>query len=217
MADSLATYKQLRHVVVVDTIPRLPSGKVLRRTLRDEWTPALVGDGGRRLMDVRLSPEQQALRDSAAQVVDRLGPRAVGQLDDAERAEQARRGRRRRRAGASCGPPRTDGSPLASGVEVAIVAEELGRGLADAPFLGPTWPPSSGGWPAPRRPPSAETVVLAPGLGGAGPVRPTTARPPAAVAVDAHGASLGAGAGPRRRRLSGWPRWPWRRWPSGST
>ena len=32
----------LRHVVVVDTIPRLPSGKVLRRTLRDEWTPSLL-------------------------------------------------------------------------------------------------------------------------------------------------------------------------------
>ena len=43
MADSLATYKQLRHVVVVDAIPRLPSGKVLRRTLRDEWAPQLTG------------------------------------------------------------------------------------------------------------------------------------------------------------------------------
>ena len=40
VADSLATYKHLRHVVVVDTIPRLPSGKVLRRTLRDEWIGA---------------------------------------------------------------------------------------------------------------------------------------------------------------------------------
>jgi len=38
VADSLATYKRLHHVVVVDEIPRLPSGKVLRRTLRDEWT-----------------------------------------------------------------------------------------------------------------------------------------------------------------------------------
>jgi acyl-CoA synthetase (AMP-forming)/AMP-acid ligase II len=37
VADSLATYKQLRYLVVVDEIPRLPSGKVLRRTLRDEW------------------------------------------------------------------------------------------------------------------------------------------------------------------------------------
>jgi len=38
VAGSLATYKHLRKVVTVDTIPRLPSGKVLRRTLRDQWT-----------------------------------------------------------------------------------------------------------------------------------------------------------------------------------
>jgi acyl-CoA synthetase (AMP-forming)/AMP-acid ligase II len=44
VADSLATYKQLRHVVMVDAIPRLPSGKVLRRTLRDTWAPQLVAD-----------------------------------------------------------------------------------------------------------------------------------------------------------------------------
>jgi len=43
VADSLATYKQLRHVVVVDAVPRLPSGKVLRRTLRDEWAGILAG------------------------------------------------------------------------------------------------------------------------------------------------------------------------------
>jgi long-chain acyl-CoA synthetase len=42
VADALATYKHLRHVVVVETIPRLPSGKVLRRTLRDDWTAALT-------------------------------------------------------------------------------------------------------------------------------------------------------------------------------
>ncbi len=29
-------------------------------------------------MDVRLSPEQQALRDAAARLVDQLGPHAVG-------------------------------------------------------------------------------------------------------------------------------------------
>jgi acyl-CoA synthetase (AMP-forming)/AMP-acid ligase II len=45
VADSLATYKHLRHLVVVDTIPRLPSGKVLRRTLRDELTPSLLAAG----------------------------------------------------------------------------------------------------------------------------------------------------------------------------
>ena len=41
VADSLASYKRLREVLVVDEIPRLPSGKVLRRTLRDEWAPTL--------------------------------------------------------------------------------------------------------------------------------------------------------------------------------
>ncbi len=46
VAGSLATYKQLRHVVFVDSIPRLPSGKVLRRTLRDEWAPVLLAGGG---------------------------------------------------------------------------------------------------------------------------------------------------------------------------
>lgn len=46
VADSLATYKHLQAVVVVDDIPRLPSGKVLRRTLRDEWAPRLERSGG---------------------------------------------------------------------------------------------------------------------------------------------------------------------------
>ncbi len=45
VAASLATYKQVRWVVFVDAIPRLPSGKVLRRTLRDEWTPRLLSEG----------------------------------------------------------------------------------------------------------------------------------------------------------------------------
>ena len=118
--------------------PGSPRGRSLRRTLRDEWTPVLLASARERLMDVRLSPEQQALRDSAAQVVDRLGPGTV---------RQPRRRRAGRpgstppwppRAGASSGCRWTDGSPLASGVEVAVVAEELGRGLADTPFLGPT-------------------------------------------------------------------------------
>ncbi len=41
VAESLATYKRLHYLVVVDEIPRLPSGKVLRRTLRDEWSDPL--------------------------------------------------------------------------------------------------------------------------------------------------------------------------------
>jgi long-chain acyl-CoA synthetase len=43
VADTLATYKRLRHVLVVDAIPRLASGKVLRRSLREEWAPTLRG------------------------------------------------------------------------------------------------------------------------------------------------------------------------------
>jgi len=46
VADSLATYKRLHHLVVVDDIPRLPSGKVLRRTLRDEWSARLAAAPG---------------------------------------------------------------------------------------------------------------------------------------------------------------------------
>ncbi len=49
VADALATYKRLHHVVLVDAVPRTPSGKVLRRTLRDEWSarlsPAAAGMG----------------------------------------------------------------------------------------------------------------------------------------------------------------------------
>jgi long-chain acyl-CoA synthetase len=42
VAGSLATYKQLRRVIEVDAIPRLPSGKVLRRTLCDTWAPLIT-------------------------------------------------------------------------------------------------------------------------------------------------------------------------------
>jgi acyl-CoA synthetase (AMP-forming)/AMP-acid ligase II len=42
VADALATYKRLHQVVIVDDIPRLPSGKVLRRVLRDQWTASHV-------------------------------------------------------------------------------------------------------------------------------------------------------------------------------
>jgi len=42
VATALASYKQLHDVVVVDAVPRLPSGKVLRRTLRDEWAPVFA-------------------------------------------------------------------------------------------------------------------------------------------------------------------------------
>jgi hypothetical protein len=88
-------------------------------------------------MDVRLSREQEALRVSAAQVVAKFGPKAVGQLDDLERkarldAAVDESGWRELRGTAG------SGMPLASGVEPAIIGEELGRGLADVAFLGPT-------------------------------------------------------------------------------
>lgn len=37
VASRLAGYKRVRHVVFVDEIPRLPSGKALRRTLKEQW------------------------------------------------------------------------------------------------------------------------------------------------------------------------------------
>jgi hypothetical protein len=88
-------------------------------------------------MDVRLSPEQVALRDAAAQVVDRLGLHGVADLDDRERAAKLdaaviASGWRELRTASG------DGTPWASAVEVALVAEELGRGLADAAFVGAT-------------------------------------------------------------------------------
>lgn len=87
-------------------------------------------------MDVRLSPTQRALRDSAAQLVGRLGPKTVADLDDAERtgklgAAVDSSGWRELRCADE------DGAPYASAVEAALVAEELGRGLADAAYLGP--------------------------------------------------------------------------------
>ena len=42
VASQLAGYKRVRHVEFVDEIPRLPSGKALRRTLKEQW---LAPDG----------------------------------------------------------------------------------------------------------------------------------------------------------------------------
>jgi long-chain acyl-CoA synthetase len=46
VGDTLAGYKRLRQVVIVEHIPRTPSGKVLRRTLRDEWESTPVAEVG---------------------------------------------------------------------------------------------------------------------------------------------------------------------------
>lgn len=81
-------------------------------------------------MDVRLTPEQRQLRDAAAEVVGDLGPGSVADLDD-----DARVGRLEKAVDAT--GFRTLRSDGASAVEVAIVAEEFGRGLLDVPYLGP--------------------------------------------------------------------------------
>jgi hypothetical protein len=81
-------------------------------------------------MDVRLTAEQQQLRDAAAKLADDLGPGSVADLDDDGRVA------RLEKTVASTGW-RSLRSDEASGVEVAIVAEEFARGLVDVPFLGP--------------------------------------------------------------------------------
>jgi alkylation response protein AidB-like acyl-CoA dehydrogenase len=81
-------------------------------------------------VDARLTPEQRALRDAAARLVADLGPGSVLDLDDTDRRD------RLEKALATTGW-RTLRSDGASAVETALVAEELARGLADVPFLGP--------------------------------------------------------------------------------
>jgi alkylation response protein AidB-like acyl-CoA dehydrogenase len=87
-------------------------------------------------VDTRYSPEQLELRRSAAALVLDLGPRTVDDLADAGRRDRLADAARRSGWLDLRGPGDDDG-PLASGVEVAIVARELGRVAADTPFLGP--------------------------------------------------------------------------------
>jgi alkylation response protein AidB-like acyl-CoA dehydrogenase len=133
-------------------------------------------------MDVRLSPEQRALQESASQVVDRLGPKAVGQLDDAERtakldATVAAAGWRELRTATD------DGTPWASAVEAALVAEELARGLADTAFIGPVLAGELRRLAGAPTADGLETVALRADLGG------LAIEPSDGVAIDAAGAS----------------------------
>ncbi len=137
-------------------------------------------------MDVRLSAEQHALRDSAARLVARLGPQAVADLGDPERtakldAAVAASGWRELRSATG------DGAPTASGVEAAIVAEELGRGLADVSFFGPILAGELRRLAGAAPGPAVETVALTADLSslactGAG-------RMPPSVAIDVQGSS----------------------------
>jgi alkylation response protein AidB-like acyl-CoA dehydrogenase len=137
-------------------------------------------------MDVRLSTEQEALRQSAARVVDQLAPHAVGEIGDTGRSARldaavAASGWRELRDGDG------SGDPLASGVEAAIVAEELGRGLADVPFLGPTLAAELRRLAGVAPGGAAETVGLTSDLSSI--AQAADGRAPLLVAVDAAGSS----------------------------
>lgn len=88
-------------------------------------------------MDVRLTSEQEVLRDSAARLVDQLGPRTTAELGDEERSAKLdaaleATGWRELRSESE------EGRPWSTAVEASLVAQEMGRGLADTPFVGPT-------------------------------------------------------------------------------
>ncbi|HEY3670611.1 MAG TPA: acyl-CoA dehydrogenase [Acidimicrobiia bacterium] len=87
-------------------------------------------------MDTRYSDEQLELQRSAASLVADLAPKTVDDLDDGSRRDRLADAARRSGWYELRGPGESDG-PLASGVEVAIIARELGRGAADVPYLGP--------------------------------------------------------------------------------
>jgi len=139
-------------------------------------------------MDVRLTDEQRALRDSAAHVVSSLAPRTVRELDDLERAAkldaavEASGWRELRTAG-------DDGMPLASAVEAALIAEDLGRGPADASFLGPTLAAELRRLAAAPPASSPETVALLPDLSAPATTAADGTSPSLAIAIDARWAS----------------------------
>ncbi len=139
-------------------------------------------------MDVRLSLEQVALQESAGRLVDQLGPHSVGDLGDIERtakldAAVSASGWRELRVAA-------DGeAPLASGIEVGLVAEVLGSGLADISFLGPVLASELRRLTGAPASVELETVVLDADLWTL--ARPSDDGTPKGVAFDAQGSSRG--------------------------
>jgi Acyl-CoA dehydrogenase, C-terminal domain len=81
-------------------------------------------------VDARLTAEQRELRAAAARLAGSHGPRTVSDLDDGYRLARLEE----KVAATGWRALRADG---AAGSEVALVAEEFGRGLVDVPFLGP--------------------------------------------------------------------------------
>jgi alkylation response protein AidB-like acyl-CoA dehydrogenase len=152
-------------------------------------------------MDVRLSPEQDALRDSAAKLVADLGPASVADLDDRDRvakldAAVAAAGWRELRTASEAG------GPWASAVDAALVAEELGRGLADTAFLGPSIAAELRRLAGVGPSAAPEAVAFAPGLGH--PAVVVGALVDGALAVDAAGcaSALALASAPGGHRLA---------------
>jgi alkylation response protein AidB-like acyl-CoA dehydrogenase len=87
-------------------------------------------------MDTRFTPEQAELQRSAQQLARELGPATVADLDDATRTKRLTE--TVHDAGwLELRDDSGDGSPLASAVESAIVADALGGAVADVAFIGP--------------------------------------------------------------------------------
>lgn len=136
-------------------------------------------------MDVRLTSEQRQLRDAAAGVAAELGPGSVADLGDANRVA------RLEKAVTATGfrTLRTDG---ASGVEVALVAEEFARGLVDVPYLGPVLADdlrraAADGGAAVRQPVAAGDPATRSGVSGE--ARGANGRPPARQSGERSGVS----------------------------
>ena len=86
-------------------------------------------------MDIRDTPENAELRRTARRLARELGPRIVADLADGGR--RARLAEAVRSAGWLEPRDGTDGAPLASGVEAAIIADAMGEAVTDVPFVGP--------------------------------------------------------------------------------
>lgn len=87
-------------------------------------------------VDTRDTPEQAELRRSAARLARELGPATVAELDDTTRAKRLA-GAVRDAGWLELRDDAGDGTPLATAVEAAIVAEALGARLADTACTGP--------------------------------------------------------------------------------
>ena len=188
VADSLADLQAACATSSSSTRSRgCPSGKVLRRTLRDEWTPrcsrrrGATPDGRPTLAGAAAPCATRRPRSSTASA---RAPSA--ELDDRRAGREARRRHRRRRAGASCAAT-DDGarrwrrrSRWRSSPRSSAAASPTRRSSARRS------PPTCAAWPARRRPRRAETVAA-------------RRRPrPALAAV----------AGRRARRPARWPSTP---------